>query len=298
MERAVSCPTGQSSLAAEGYRLVSLRNGAQSVHALDFGETMHPGLGPAAEAEALYVKQLRIAERLAGHAGTFVVWDVGLGAAANALALLRATTDLDTSLQLISFDCSLAPLRFASAHRDSLGYFTGYEPMVERLIETGNVQFVNRRQSVDWTAYIGDFPSLLRSDGAGWPKPDAIFFDPFSPARNPAMWTAPLFADLFAALDPARPCSLATYSRSSMTRAAMLLAGFRVGAGRPTGLKEETTVAANAPELVSTPLDRRWLERAGRSDSAEPLRDGKYQKRPLSAETWARLAAHPQFQQT
>jgi len=111
------------------------------------------------------------------------------------------------------------------------------------------------------------------------------------------MWTAPLFADLFAALDPARPCSLATYSRSSMTRAALLLAGFRVGAGSPTGFKEETTVAANAPELVSDPLDRRWLERARRSDSAEPLCEAAYRKSPLSAETWARLAAHPQFRQ-
>ncbi len=257
---------------------------------------MHPGLGPAAEAEALYVKQLRIAERL-GHGGTFVVWDVGLGAAANALALLRATVDLDASLQLLSFDCSLAPLRFAISNCEALGYFTGYEPQVEQLLETGSAQFLNQRPSVEWRAHVGDFPSLLKSSGARWPKPDAIFFDPFSPARNPAMWTAPLFADLFAALDPARPCSLATYSRSSMTRAAMLLAGFRVGTGRPTGFKEETTVAANAPELVSTPLDCRWLERARRSDSAEPLRDGKYQKRPLSAETWARLAAHPQFQQ-
>jgi tRNA U34 5-methylaminomethyl-2-thiouridine-forming methyltransferase MnmC len=282
---------------AESFRLVSLRNGAQSVHALDFGETMHPGLGPAAEAETLYVKQLRIAERLGRHAGTFVVWDVGLGAAANSLALLRATLDLDASLQLISFDCSLAPLRFANAHRDALGYFTGYEPMVDRLLDTGKVAFLNRRQSVEWTAQIGDFPSLLRSSGARWPKPHAIFFDPFSPARNPAMWTAPLFADLFAALDPARPCSLSTYSRSTMTRAALLLAGFCVGAGRPTGFKEETTVAANAPELISTPLDPRWLERARRSESAEPLRDGNYKKRPLSAGTWARLAAHPQFQQ-
>lgn len=258
---------------------------------------MHPGLGPAAEAESLYVKQLRIAERL-GHGGTFVVWDVGLGAAANALAVLRATVDLGVSLQLLSFDCSLEPLRFAISHRDALGYFTGYEPMVDKLLETGSAQFLRRRQSVDWTACIGDFPSLLKSCGARCPKPDAIFFDPFSPARNPAMWTAPLFADLFAALDPARPCSLATYSRSSMTRAAMLLAGFRVGTGRPTGFKEETTVAANTPELISAPLDRRWLERARRSDSAEPLRDGKYQKRPLTAETFARLAAHPQFQQT
>ena len=279
----------------EHFRLVQLRNGAQSVHAVDYGETMHPGLGPAEEAETLYVKQLRLAERLRGHAGTFVVWDVGLGAAANALALLRATANTRVTLRLVSFDCSLAPLQFANSHRDCLGYFTGYETFIDTLLEAGNAQFQNRRQSVDWTAHIGDFPSLLKSAGGRWPKPHAIFFDPFSPARNPAMWTAPLFADLFAVLDPARPCSLATYSRSTMTRATLLLAGFHVGVGRATGFKEETTVAANAPELISNPLDRRWLERARRSHSAEPLLEAVHRKCPLSAETRARLEAHPQF---
>lgn len=298
MERTAPRTTGNTTTAGEGFRLVRLRNGAQSVHALDFGETMHPGLGPAAEAEALYVKQLRIVERLAGHAGTFVVWDVGLGAAANALALLRATGDTGAALQLISFDSSLAPLRFANSHRDALGYFTGYERIVNKLLDTHRVQFLNQRQSVDWTAHIGDFPSLLKSPGARWPKPHAIFFDPFSPARNPAMWTAQLFADLFAALDPDRPCSLATYSRSTMTRVALLLAGFHVGAGHATGFKEETTVAANAPELFSNPLERRWLERARRSDSAEPLRESVYRRNPLSPEAWERLAAHPQFRRT
>ena len=297
MDRRAPGTTAKREPAHERFRLVRLRNGAQSVHALDFGETMHPGLGPAAEAETLYVKQLRIAQRLDSHAGTFVVWDVGLGAAANALALLRATMDSPASLQLISFDCSLAPLQFASSHSESLGYFAGYESIVARLLNTGGVQFLNRRQSVDWSAHIGDFPSLLSSSGARWPKPHAIFFDPFSPERNPAMWTAPLFADLFAALDPARPCALATYSRSSMTRAALLLAGFRVGVGRPTGFKEETTVAANTPELISDPLDHRWLERVRRSDSAEPLSEPFYRKGPVSGETWARLAAQPQFRQ-
>jgi len=280
---------------AENFRLVRLRNGAHCVHALDFGETMHPGLGPVAEAETLYVKQLRLAERLGSHEGRFVVWDVGLGAAANALALLRATADLSVPLHLISFDCSLGPFRFANSHRDSLGYFTGYEPIIDRLLDNGSVQFLNRGQPVDWCAHIGDFPALLESSGVKWPKPHAIFFDPFSPARNPAMWTARLFANLFEALDPVRPCSLATYSRSSMTRTALLLAGFRVGVGGATGFKEETTVAANAAELISRPLDRRWLERVRRSNSAEPLREAAYRKCPLSPETWARLTAHPQF---
>jgi hypothetical protein len=35
---------------ATGYRLVKLANGAHSVFAPAYGEKMHPGLGPAAEA--------------------------------------------------------------------------------------------------------------------------------------------------------------------------------------------------------------------------------------------------------
>src|SRR5262249_40590260 len=122
-----------------------------------------------------------------------------------------------------------------------------------------------------------------------------IMFDAFSPARNPAMWTAPLFAALYRLLDPARPCTMPTYSRSTMLRVAWLLAGFYVGAGDPTGEKEETSVAANSPELIESPLGRRWLARAHRSNSAEPLWEPSYRQSRLSDAAWERLLAHPQF---
>src|SRR2546428_6884165 len=127
------------------------------------------------------------------------------------------------------------------------------------------------------------------------PAPHAILFDPFSPAKNPAMWTLPLFTSLFRLLDPARPCALATYSRSTMTRGALLLAGFYVGAGHATGAKQETTVAANTLELIDRPLDRRWLERARRSHSAEPLCEPIYRQARLAPATWEGLRTHPQF---
>ena len=109
------------------------------------------------------------------------------------------------------------------------------------------------------------------------------------------MWTLAVFTNLFRRLNPARPCALATYSRSTMTRAGLLLAGFWVGAGEASGAKEETTLAANARALLARPLDQRWLERARRSDSAEPLRDAVYRRAPLSTASWERLRTHPQF---
>jgi tRNA U34 5-methylaminomethyl-2-thiouridine-forming methyltransferase MnmC len=109
------------------------------------------------------------------------------------------------------------------------------------------------------------------------------------------MWTLPLFTNLFRLLDPARPCALTTYSRSTMLRVTLLVAGFFVGRGLPTGSKEETTVAANSLSLLDEPLDRKWLERARRSDSAEPLHEAVYRRAPLAPGSWEKLHQHEQF---
>ena len=80
-----------------------------------------------------------------------------------------------------------------------------------------------------------------------------------------------------------------------MLRVTLLLAGFFVGAGHATGEKEETTIAANRAELIDEPLDQRWLQRARRSSSAEPLWEPVYRQARLSQESWEKLQEHPQF---
>jgi hypothetical protein len=278
------------SLNAENYQLVRLKNGMCSIRSLAENETFHPVVGPVAEAEALYVKQLRLRRRMQSHSGEFVVWDVGLGAAANAMAVLRATSDLPCPLRVISFDRTLEPLAFALRHTAELGYFSGYEKAAQELLDTG------RALGGRWELHLGDFPEWLRNHPRSAPAPHGILFDAFSPAKNPAMWTASLFSDLHRGLDPGRPCAMPTYSRSTMLRVTLLLAGFFVGAGRATGEKEETTIAANTLELLDEPLSRNWLERAHRSRSAEPLREPVYRQAHLTRESWEKLSQHPQFQ--
>jgi tRNA U34 5-methylaminomethyl-2-thiouridine-forming methyltransferase MnmC len=279
-----------------GYRIVKLANGACSVHSLAHHETFHPVIGPVAEAEALYVRQLRLVERLQHHTGEFVLWDVGLGAAANALTALRAARDIPCSIHLLSFDHTLEPLDFALQHREALGYLAGYEPHLERLLHEQHCAFQDGALTVNWDMHLADFPALLAQPSAlKLAQPHAIMFDAFSPAKNPAMWTQPLFANLFRLLAPDRPCSLPTYSRSTMLRVTLLLAGFFVGVGHATGEKEETTIAANTPDLLAEPLDRRWLERARRSSSAEPMWEPVYRQAPLSPATLDKLLVHNQF---
>jgi tRNA U34 5-methylaminomethyl-2-thiouridine-forming methyltransferase MnmC len=309
----------QDSVVPTSYCLVYLRNGACSVRSLAEAETFHPVIGPAMEAGVLYARQLHLPERVREMSGEFVIWDVGLGAAANALTVIRLVRESlkgkPARLRLISFDLTTDAAAFALEHGAELGYVTGYESALAELIKNHSVKFSDGLLNIEWTLEPGDFPARIAQESerrlparhesvlscehavpeAGAPPPHAILFDPHSPKKNPAMWTVPLFADLFRRLDPQRPCALATFTRSTMARVALLLGGFFVGVGHPSGLKEETTVAANRVDLLDEPLDRRWLERAKGSHSAEPLSGPVYRQAPLSPETLEKLRRHPQF---
>lgn len=279
-----------------GYEIVRLANGSYSLHSREFRETFHPVIGPVAEAEALYLNQLRLAERLRDCGGEFVIWDVGLGAAANVVTVLRGISHVRSHLRVLSFDYTTEPLEMALRHPEQLAYLKDYGTQARTLIKDGRVQFANGSQEVDWQFHQGDFPALVGSPAAElFPKPHAIMFDAFSPATNPAMWTQPLFSRIFELLDPSRPCALPTYSRSTLLRVTLLLAGFFVGVGHPTGEKDETTIAANDFSMISEPLDHNWLQRARRSNSAEPLWTPVYRQFPLSPETYEKLRLHPQF---
>src|SRR5262245_52918887 len=161
-----------------GYKLVQLAGGVHSVHSLAYRETFHPVIGPVAEAEALYVRQLGLLERLERHRGEFVLWDVGLGAAANVLTVLRKTQRIPSSLRVISFDQTLEPLAFALEHAADLRYVTGYNEQVRELLASGQVSFSSGPQQIHWEAHIADFPTLLAgADAEKLPKPHVVMFD-------------------------------------------------------------------------------------------------------------------------
>ncbi len=95
-----------------------------------------------------------------------------------------------------------------------------------------------------------------------------VYWDPFSPKVNGALWTAGAFSRLAARCAPG--ATLFTYSTATATRSALLLAGFAVGHGDASGPKAETTAAALPPALPARPLDARWLVRLARSSAPFP----------------------------
>jgi queuine tRNA-ribosyltransferase len=133
-----------------------------------------------------------------------------------------------------------------------------------------------------WTLVRGDVLETLPGIEE---RADVVFWDPFSPKANPALWTLAAFRAVRARCGPG--AALYTYSTATAVRAALALAGFFVGAGDPSGPKEQTTVAATDPALLARPLDGRWLARLGRSSA--PFPDD------APPDALARVRTHPQF---
>jgi len=239
-----------------------------------------------AEARGLHVAESRLAERVAEGSGPFVVWDVGLGAAANAIAAIEVLAEEGGSreIEMHSFDRTPEPLEFAANHAGELGYLREWLAPVRELIANGTAQIGN----VCWKFHRGDFCEIVREQPA--PAPHAILYDPYSPRVNPGMWTLEHFTRLRRCLGPANPCTLTSYSRSTAVRVTLLLAGFFVGRGRATGEKDQTTVAATHRELLHDPIGSEWLGRVRRSTRGGPLREGR-PGGPISSGEYAALVA-------
>lgn len=269
------------------FELVTLRNGTRAVRHLGHGEVMHPSVGPWQEARALYVEQSRLAEKLSVAGPPLRVWDVGLGAGTNAVAALTCARELGPEqrreLEVVSFEIDLAPLRLALADPEGFPFLQPFAAAASALLQGEHWNEGRAR----WQVHLGD---ALKSWNASFEPADLIFFDPFSPVSNPALWTPEAFAKLRAhAREDGDGCTLFTYSAATPTRVSLLLGGFFVGTGAATGMKKETTVAATRRELLEQPLDARWLSRWERSAAQAP------HGVELSEEIQSAVRGHAQF---
>ena len=275
----------ESPTTSEGgrFEIVLTSLGVPAVRDTVAGEVMHPVIGPAVEAERLYVAQSRLRERLATPGPRLVLFDVGLGAGSNALAALAAAEGAPPGgrgLEIVSFEADPRALALAVSDEGAarLGLDTTARDAGRALLARG--RFESRR--VVWRLVLGDALETLRGEDA---RAELVYWDPFSPKANPGLWTCAAFAAARARC--AERAALYTYSTATATRAALLLAGFFVGQGDPSGPKEQTTAAATDPALLARPLDARWLARLERSSAPLP--------KDAPADAMERIRAHPQF---
>jgi queuine tRNA-ribosyltransferase len=291
---------------------VVVSDGVGRIRDMMSGEVMHSVNDPAEEARSLYVDQSRLLERLReSDRAPLVVWDVGLGAAANAMATIHAVEAMKGAgepqaappaqpvasaspvtsavrgrpLTLVSFENDMDSLILALRHP---AWFTHLRHAAPRALLAEN-RWSNAAADIEWRLLRGDFSETKFAA----PLPDLIFFDPFSFKTDSGLWTLDAFREL-RQLAGDKGVELFTYTYSTSVRAALLAAGFYVAKGRGTGPKAETTIGltpaaaglAHGREL----LGGEWLGKWRRSERQAPMGAS------AGDESWREaVSGHPQF---
>ncbi|MDZ4725677.1 MAG: tRNA guanosine(34) transglycosylase Tgt [Leptospira sp.] len=285
------------------YEMIESKNGKYfSIKQKSSGEVMHSVNSPIEEANALYILQSKLAEKLSSHFNDInlsespinptkqelVLWDVGLGAATNAMAavICHETLLQKTKLIIESFENDLTPLKLAFNNHGKFPHLFHKAP--KQILQNQN--WLGDDGLLEWKLYLGDYQEMYSLARI----PDIIFYDPFSSKTNSYLWSVEFFSKLYAYLSKSeKQVSLYTYSAATSIRAAMLYAGFFVGKGVATGPKSETTIAYTLyPEknMERSLLDLNWLEKWGRSDSKYP------DLLSVNKNEWEqKIINHPQF---
>ncbi len=292
-------PSRKAARTLGDYEIHKAWEGFSSIRQISSGEIMHSRTPPMDEARGLYIEQSRLAERVrlsadepAETAAPLVIWDVGLGAAANAMAAIgcyeeQAAAGPVRGMQIISFENDLDSLRLAFRHNREFPYLRHAGPA--GILADGRWQS-RSHAGLSWVLLTGNFLATLSAAPA---PPELIFYDMFSTKYSGDPWTVTAFHKVFAAC-AGRATELYTYTCSTANRAALLAAGFYVARGRSAGEKTETTIALTPAawrgqyELLAAD----WLGKWKRSCAKFPS-EMHADQHPAFERV---ILAHPQFQ--
>ncbi|MGN6545985.1 MAG: tRNA (5-methylaminomethyl-2-thiouridine)(34)-methyltransferase MnmD [Aureliella sp.] len=249
-------------------------DGSYTLRDVQLGETYHSGCGALAECLHVYLRnsgveallERRNEEHRSGAiaAAPVRVLEFGFGTGMACLLTMAAARAHDCPLEYVSLEHALLPIEVLSQLRIGeavnlaiargqlpAGYAVASELERDWLAFRASLPGQPAKGELLWNAgqgsavrlVIGDAEAYAAAAGERSAQPfDALYFDAFSPATNPTLWTEHLFAKLTGLLDPEG--LLVSYCVSGAVRRGLEAAGFDVERRPgPPGGKREVLVA-------------------------------------------------------
>jgi tRNA U34 5-methylaminomethyl-2-thiouridine-forming methyltransferase MnmC len=243
------------------YRIIQTDDGTPSLFSEEYGEAMHSTSGAYQEALFKHVYPSGILDM---DSEKISVLDIGFGMGYNSLALIEKFMEKDDGrfLDILAFerDLSYVPAIEGVSLEGARGHL--YREVISAL-ERG--EFSSGRFSL--RIMLGDARKSLQKMSLR--KFDAVFHDPYSPSKNPELWSADFFKKLIVFCHP--HCVVTTYSSARQIRMAMVEAGFRIGKGPSVGKKREGTLASINGNIAC--LGRDEMEKLEADVKSTPYRD-------------------------
>ncbi len=250
------------------FRKILTRDGTYTLRNELFGEEYHSiSAGALVESFEKFVKPSGIS-KIAKTRGEVKILEVGFGLGYNCLATLVEVLSSNPTarVEYLSFDLTVEQLRYTP---DVPRYSELYGRLKGEILSKGFFRFKNFTCRVligDARRRVFDVSEIFQAD--------AVFHDPFSPKKNPELWTLDFLAVLLKRMK--REGFWLTYSAALPVRRALYELGLKIFDVKPVGRRSPGTAAtfsgAPSDERVY-PVPEKDFRRILRSPRAVPFRD-------------------------
>ena len=255
--------------------LLKTDDGTSTLFLEEYKQAMHSTSGAYDEALLKHV----IPSRILDSSNTQLdVLDIGFGLGYNVLALMnefinrqniivparlrRAGTGRSLRLNIISLEKEKYFFEFMKDVR-----FNDQRDDLYNFIKDSYYSGCGTYNKINLKILFGD--ARITIDKLKGEKFNAIFHDPFSPAKNPELWSVDFFYKLKDLMS--EDAILTTYSSADHIRRAMLEAQFYIGLGPSVGKKREGTIAAVKQNI--TEIDNERKNKIVENIKSVPYRD-------------------------
>ena len=245
-----------------GYERRKSADGSYTLYSKEYDECYH-SLKDGAFREALY-KHVEPAFSLQSKSHLRIL-DICFGLGINTLATiyyLLEKQDRVSSVEIFSpeLDTDLIKQLRSFSYPPQL---ERYRYILEYLIENG----MYRSENITIELFFGDARAYIKGLGGI----DVVYQDPFSPKKNPTLWTVEYFKDIAKIMD--KEGILTTYSIATPVRLALYEAGFSVYEKELEGVKKITVAA-----FKKLPLKKVDMELKKTRSTSSALRDEDIQR--------------------
>jgi tRNA U34 5-methylaminomethyl-2-thiouridine-forming methyltransferase MnmC len=211
--------------------LVQTADGSWTIRHPEKAEEYHSTQGARFEAEHLYMESSGFAEALvAAERSRVSVLDVGLGLGYNALTTIeywaKAANPPELWLSSLEMNPQLVQALVVGQAPWAQGWPEAWLSWSQALQQQESVSWSmvldhpqQPARKLYWQAWVGDARQQLSRIKAAAPEFDFIWQDPFSPKKNPELWSEQWFADL--STHTAVGATLVTYSVARGVRDAL-----------------------------------------------------------------------------
>ena len=216
------------------YDVKKTDDGSDSLYCHTYGEATHSDAGAIAETVHHYIDPCKINER-SKKINQLTILEMGFGIGHGFDQTLKAMSN-NSYLRFVSFE----------KNKEFINYAKSLFPYLEKLEESSYStipSFTLKTETFELDIVFGDARENLQTISAIEleHKFQSIYQDPFSPKRNPRLWTLEWFKDLYKVASD--DCIMSTYSASSSVRKAMVASNWKVRSERAFGHKKSFTIA-------------------------------------------------------